>query len=81
MGDLMAVGKEAEQVWRLHADMTEMGNDADEWLFGALVRFLDKDTLDDFVEHFRRHSAGVLPELDDENTEAFDLNLIQCSEV
>jgi len=104
----MAVFESARKVWELH-DNLGGGDYANETLFENLVLFLSGDTLDDFVDDFRRQH-GMLIEFankgddffsdreanphdgsmygepeggydDDENTESFDLNLIQCSEV
>jgi hypothetical protein len=48
-----AVGDSAEGIWEL---CDELGCDSDHPIFSELVRYLDGDTLQDFVSDFRRHN-------------------------
>ena len=60
----MAVLEAAQKVWELH-DSLGGGDHANEILFDNLVRFLSGDTLDDFVDDFRRHNSMVFEELEE----------------
>ena len=60
----MAVFEAAQKVWELH-DSLGGGDHANETLFENLVKFLSGDTLDDFVDDFRRCSGVVVEELEE----------------
>jgi len=58
----MAVFEAARKVWELH-DSLGGGDHANETLFENLVKFLSGDTLDDFVDDFRRCNSMTVEEL------------------
>ena len=72
----MAVGKEAEQIWKLIDDCGTSERDRhynESYILDALVRHLDVGTLEHFVESFRRNHEMIEHELeDDRDTDILD---------
>ena len=70
-----AVGDSAESIWEL---CDEVGCDPEHPIFAELVRYLDGDTLQDFVSDFRRHNdmngmeEAVVDEAEVEEDNAFN---------
>ncbi len=60
----MAVFEAAQKVWELH-DSLGGGDHANEILSENLVKFLSGDTLDDFVDDFRRCNSMVVEQLEE----------------
>ena len=56
--------QDESELWELH-DNLGGGDHANEILFDNLVRFLSGDTLDDFVDDFRRCNGMVVKELEE----------------
>ena len=69
----MATGKSAENIYQLIEELNCKGIDyGSSVVLADLIRYLNTDTLEDFISYFRRNHDMIEPELEEDDTETFD---------
>jgi hypothetical protein len=75
----MATGKSAENIYHLIEELNCGGIDyGSSVVLADLIRYLNTDTLEDFISYFRRNHDMIETELEDDDTETFDPDYHIC---